>query len=91
MTLTIQMRSKGTLTIPSELRRKYSLDEGDVFTVVDLGDGSLVLVPRVSVVPKLVAEMDAMRRDEGLSLDDLLSGLPEERRHLFEERLRDVE
>jgi AbrB family looped-hinge helix DNA binding protein len=91
MATTIQMRSKGALTIPSELRRKYSLDEGDVFSVIDMGDGSLVLVPRVSVVPKLVAEIQALRREAGLSLEELLSGLPDERRRLYEERLRDTE
>ena len=87
MATTIQMRAKGSVTIPIELRQKYSLDEGDVFTLVDLEDGSLVLVPRLSVVPKLIAEMTTLREKAGLSLDDLLEGLPDIRRELYEERL----
>jgi len=86
---TLQMRSKGGLTIPTELRRKYDMTEGDVFTLFELGDGSLLLIPRVSVVPKLVAEMEAIRAEAGVSLEDLLAGLSEERRRLYEERQRD--
>ena len=89
MVTTLQMRSKGGLTIPTELRRKYDMTEGDVFTLFELGDGSLLLIPRVSVVPKLVAEMEAIRAEAGVSLEDLLAGLSEERRRLYEERQRD--
>lgn len=86
MTVALQMRAKGTLTIPSELRQKYGFDEGDVFTLVDLGDGALLLTPRISIVPKLVAEMEAIRTESGVTVDDLLSGLPEVRRQLYVER-----
>jgi bifunctional DNA-binding transcriptional regulator/antitoxin component of YhaV-PrlF toxin-antitoxin module len=86
MAVAVQMRAKGNLTIPSDLRQKYGLDEGDIFTLVDLGDGSFFLTPKVSIVPKLVAEMETLREKAGLSLDDLLSGLPEVRRQLYVER-----
>ena len=90
MASTIQMRAKGSLTLPAELRQKYALEEGDVFSVVDLGDGTFFLVPRVSIVPKLVAEIEALRESSGLSVEDLLEGLPEERRKMMEEQLRDA-
>ena len=32
----IQLRRKGILTLPVSLRRKYDLDENDVFTLEDL-------------------------------------------------------
>jgi bifunctional DNA-binding transcriptional regulator/antitoxin component of YhaV-PrlF toxin-antitoxin module len=85
MAFAVQMRAKGNLTIPSDLRQKYGFDEGDVFTLVELGDGSFFLTPRVSIVPKLVAEMEAIRLEAGLSLEDLLRGLPEVRRQLVAE------
>jgi len=91
MTIAVQMRAKGNVTIPFELRQKYGFDEGDVFTLVELGDGSFLLTPRVSIVPKLVAEMEAIRTEAGVTLDDLLSGLPEARRQLFEETQRRYE
>lgn len=91
MTIAVQMRAKGNVTIPFELRQKYGFDEGDVFTLVELGDGSLLLTLRMSLVSRLVAEMEAIRTEAGVTLDDLLSGLPEVRRHLFEEKQRRYE
>lgn len=83
MAVALQMRAKGNLTIPNDLRQKYGFAEGDVFTLVDLGDGSLLLTPKVSIVPKLVAEMEALRTEAGLSVDDLLRGLPAIRQQLY--------
>lgn len=86
MVTTMQLRAKGSLTIPAELRQKYALSEGDVLTLVDLGDGSFFLTPRVSIVSKLVAEMEALREEAGISVDELLEGLSEQRRKLYQER-----
>lgn len=83
MAVALQMRAKGNLTILSDLRQKYGFDEGDVFTLVDLGDSSLLLTPKVSIVPKLVAEIEALHAEAGLSMDDLLRGLPAVRRQLY--------
>ncbi len=47
MAIAVQMRAKGNVTILFELRQKYGFDEGDVFTLVELGDGSLLLTRRV--------------------------------------------
>ena len=52
-TMTIQVRKKGTITLPREIRERYGLSEGDVFTLVDLGDGSFLLSPFVSKVAQL--------------------------------------
>ena len=70
-TLTIQVRGRGTLTLPASLRGKYRLSEGDPLTVVDLLDGAVLLSPRVLVVPRLAAEMERLRRARKLSLKDL--------------------
>lgn len=86
MSTMLQLRSKGSLTIPAEMRQKYALEDGDVFSLIDLGDGSFYLTPRVSVVPKLVAELESIREEAGLSLDDMLSGLSEQRKQLYRER-----
>ncbi|MFN8495941.1 MAG: AbrB/MazE/SpoVT family DNA-binding domain-containing protein [Caldilineaceae bacterium] len=87
-TTTLQMRAKGTLVIPAELRQKYAFGEGDVFTLVDLGDGAFFLVPRVSLVPKLVEELEAIRLEAGLTVEDLLEGLNEQRQQLYQERIQ---
>src|SRR3990170_4773409 len=50
---TLQIRSKGTVTLPIEIRRKYGLGEGDIITLIGLGDGSLLLTPIVTQVDRL--------------------------------------
>ena len=69
-TKTIQIRQRGTLTIPRELRDKYGLTEGDPLTIVDL-DGAILLTPRVLLVPRLAEELTRLRRARRLSLKDL--------------------
>ena len=35
MEATVQVRQRGTLTLPSELREKYGIQPGDTFRIVD--------------------------------------------------------
>lgn len=72
---TVQLRQRGTLTLPAKLRAKYRLDEGDSLTLVDL-DGSILLSPKVPVVPTLVAEIERLRQAAGLEVEDLLTSTP---------------
>jgi bifunctional DNA-binding transcriptional regulator/antitoxin component of YhaV-PrlF toxin-antitoxin module len=85
MTSTIQIRKKGSLTLPIELRNKYDLDEGDVFSLIDLGDGSFLLTPRVSQVNRSGDRVSEILNEEGFSLNDLLNTLDEEREHYYRE------
>ena len=50
MEATIQVRQRGTLTLPSGLREKYGIREGDTFRLIDL-DGIFVLTPMLPMVP----------------------------------------
>ena len=86
-TTTIQMRTRGSLTVPADIRQRYGFDEGDVFTVIDLGDGTLVFSPQISLVPKLVAEIQAIREETGITVEEMLADLSEERRRRYEEGL----
>lgn len=78
MTKTIQVRKKGSVTIPIELRKRYRIDEGDPLTLIDLGEG-FFLSPRQSVLPKLVAEIEALRQKSNISLEELIQGVAKER------------
>ena len=69
------MRQRGVLTLPRGVREKYRLEVGDPLTLVDL-DGILLLSPKLSVVPKLTAEIERLEREAGVTVDDLLAGLP---------------
>lgn len=67
-----------TLTLPAEIRRRYGIQTGDVFDLVDLG-GSFVLAPKVAMVPELAREIDRARLEAGLTTEGLLQSLREER------------
>lgn len=83
---TIQIRGKGSITLPIELRRKYDLDEGDIITLIDLGDGSFLLTPIVTRVDRLGDLVAQAMAEEGISLDEIMTALDEEREHYYQER-----
>jgi len=78
MTKTLQVRQRGTLTLPSDLRSKYSIKAGDTLHIVDL-EGAFLLTPMVPMVPELAKEIELIRERTGLSTEDLLEALREER------------
>jgi len=81
----IQLRRKGVLTLPVSLRRKYDLDENDVFTLEDLGNGSFLLVPRASNVARLGDRVAEVMAEEGVDLEDMLEALDHERETYYRE------
>ena len=83
---TIQIRGKGAVTLPIELRRKYGLDEGDIITLIDLGDGSFLLTPKVTKVDRLGDRIAQAMAKEGITLDEILTALDEEREHYYQQR-----
>lgn len=78
MDATIQVRQRGTLTLPAELRDRYNIEPGDSYRVLDL-DGIFVLTPMVPMVPELARQIEATRRAAGVSIDELLIALREQR------------
>jgi len=78
MSATVQIRQRGTLTIPTDLRQKYKLQQGDTFRIIDL-DGIFVLAPMVTMVPELARQIEQTRLEQGLTTEELLRSLREER------------
>ena len=85
-TTTIQIRSKGSITLPIELRRKYRLNEGDAFTLIDMGDGSFLLTPTTTLVDRFGDRVAQAMEKEGVSLEEMLDALDEEREQFYAER-----
>ncbi|NKQ35808.1 MAG: AbrB/MazE/SpoVT family DNA-binding domain-containing protein [Chloroflexi bacterium] len=85
MNATVQVRQRGTLTLPAELRQKYNIRTGDTFRLVDL-DGIFILTPMVPMVPELAREIEQMRLEAGLSTEELLVTLREEREKYYTEK-----
>ena len=85
MDTTVQVRDRGVFTLPVEIREKYGIKPGDTFRLVDL-DGIFVLTPMVAMVPELAHEIEKARVAAGLSTDDLLRGLREQRERYHREQ-----
>ncbi len=77
-TTTIQVRQRGAMILPADLRKKYGIQPGDTFRLVDL-DGIFVLTPMVPLVPELAREIEKLRLDAGFSTQELLQSLREQR------------
>ncbi len=84
MEATVQVRQRGTLTLPADLREKYDIQPGDTFRLMDL-DGILILTPMVPLVPELASEIERARLEAGLSTQELLRGLREQRERYHRE------
>jgi len=74
MTRIVQIRKKGTLTLPMELRKRYQLDEGDPVTLIDLDEG-IFLSPKRSVLPKLAAQIEELCLKKNITLTELIDGV----------------
>ena len=62
MEASIQVRQRGTLTLPAALREKYGIKPGDTFRLVDL-DGIFVLTPMAPMVPQALWHAQGSRTE----------------------------
>ena len=75
----VQVRERGQFTIPAEIRRRMGIEEGDVFSLLQLGD-TLIATRKKLVTPEIARAIEAVMEEEGITLGDLLNGLEEQRR-----------
>ncbi|MCI0519194.1 MAG: AbrB/MazE/SpoVT family DNA-binding domain-containing protein [Chloroflexi bacterium] len=84
MDATIQVRNRGVITLPAELREKYGLENGAILRLVDI-DGVFVLTPMMPMAPELTREIERSRLEAGLSNEELLQGIREQRAIYYRE------
>lgn len=87
---TVQMRGKGTITFPAKLRSKYKLQEGEVFTIIDLGGGSFLLKSKVLEVDILSRRIAKRLKEDDFDIEQWLPIIKEERKKLFQEKYGNV-
>lgn len=87
---TIQIRKKGTLTLPSGFRKKYGIEEGEIYSYIDLGEGAILLTRKVSQVDILSRRIARNLKEDNVTLEDLLETLDKERRKIFKEKYGDL-
>lgn len=83
----VQIRRRGQLTIPRQLRESLDIGDGDTLTALQFGD-ALVLASRVLQTPGLTERLASMLDEEGVTLADMLADLPRIREELTSERYR---
>ena len=70
-----ELLARGNLTLPKALRDQYKLKPGMRFTVIDMGDGALMLVPRRLRVDRLAEPLAEALAASGDSLESMLTQL----------------
>lgn len=84
----IQIRSRGTITLPAQLRRKYNWEKGKALTAIDFGDGMLLLTSRPSRVMKSADQIVRKMPDAEINLTEWLEVLDEERQNYYQQHYR---
>jgi len=85
---TVQMRGKGTITFPQSCETKYKLQEGEVFTIIDLGGGSFLLKPKVLEVDILSRRIAKSLKEDDFDIEEWLPIIREERKKDFSGKIR---
>jgi AbrB family looped-hinge helix DNA binding protein len=75
MSITVQVAQQGSLTLPKRLRETHNIQAGDIFTVIDLGDGAFLLRRGESQVDSLLDNLRNDLESGGETLDSMLAHL----------------
>ena len=81
----VRVRERGQITLPQSLRTSLAVDTGDTLNLVQIDD-IVILSTRQTMIPKLSQEFTALMEEQGVSLAELLQGLEEERKLIWQER-----
>jgi AbrB family looped-hinge helix DNA binding protein len=79
-----EIKSRGQLTIPKKIRSAGHLEEGQVVSIIPVGD-SLLITPKRLELDEARRHIKRLLKSSGISLEDLIAGLKEERETLYRE------
>jgi len=83
----VQVRQRGQFTIPQKVRDALAIEDGDIVTLVQIGD-VIVLSPKVLRGQELGDKFVALMEEEGVTLADLLEDLPKIREEIYREKYK---
>lgn len=84
----VKVRQRGEITLPKAIREACQIHPGTVLSAVPLGN-VVALIPGRSMVEEAAAVLEQMREAAGLSVEDMLEGLDEERERYYREHYGD--
>ena len=73
-----EIRERGQLTIPKKIREMSHMEEGQVVSIVPVGD-AIIISPKRLQLGEARNQIKKILKATGLSSDEVLSGLDEER------------
>jgi len=83
-TASAEIKSRGQLTIPKKIRESSHLEEGQVVSIIPVGD-SVIITPKRLELDEARRQIRKIMKASGLSEKELIRGLEEERELLYEE------
>ncbi|MDX9864416.1 MAG: AbrB/MazE/SpoVT family DNA-binding domain-containing protein [Anaerolineaceae bacterium] len=78
-TFQIQVVRRGVITLPKELRKKNDIEEGDLLTMIDLGDGVVLMSTNRSRVDEVASKIAREWQESGETLASMMQTLREVR------------
>jgi AbrB family looped-hinge helix DNA binding protein len=78
-TFQVQVVKRGIITLPKELREHNNIEEGDRVTLIDLGDGVVVMSHKRSRVDEIADKLAWEWQESGETLETMLATLREVR------------
>ena len=85
-TFQVRVVRPGIITLPKKLREQNNIEEGDTLTLIDLGNGVVVMSPQSSRVDEITNKLAEEWQDQGESLESMLVTLREVRAELDTKR-----
>ena len=79
-----EIKSRGQLTIPKKIREMSHLEEGQAVSIIPVGDSIIITTKRL-VLDEARRELRKILKASGLSPEDLIAGINEEREKLYQE------
>jgi antitoxin PrlF len=80
----VRMQEKGQVTIPTEIRKKLGLKQGDLVAVMETPDG-VFITPQQVLAQKALDRIGNALKEQGLSLEELIASGRQTRSDLLQE------
>jgi AbrB family looped-hinge helix DNA binding protein len=68
----VRIQEKGQVTIPTKIRKKLGLKQGDLVAVVETPEG-VFITPQVVVATKAFNSIGNILKEKGLSLEEVIA------------------
>jgi AbrB family looped-hinge helix DNA binding protein len=79
-----EIKARGQLTIPKKIRETSHIEEGNVVSILPVGD-SLIITPKRLELDEARRQLKKLLKASSLTIEELIEGIKEEREGLFKE------